>query len=696
MLNKVKRIIALWVIALCWAWTIWAGEGSDLSAFSLTSPDGRLAIGLDARSEGLMWSLKRDGKTLVEPSRLGLRFLASRSASPELGKKMKVVGHRTRSSDSTWETRLYRRGTIRDHYRELVVDLEEIDANAVRVGLGQTELIRVPRKLSVVFRAYDEGVAFRYVLPKQEAFEGVQLLNELTEWRLEGDPELWTTSYANSTGEGEEKPFCKSRVSELDSSRYIGMPVVCEFKTAHVAFCEAALSNWSALYFQASNGVLHATLSKIPPTPAASPDIALIAMMPAESPWRVAIVGDDGLDLLNKNDIILNLNPAPDPSIDFSFVKPGPSTWDWWVESNNSLSTERTIKLVDFAAEMGWPYHTVDGGWYGFSRQANHGPNVPLEPRKEFDLDRIVSHAKVKRVGIWVWIHWMQIRDIGLEETFSRLEKWGIVGVKTDFLNRSDQEIVNWCESVCRAAARHHIMVNFHGSFRPTGIERTWPNCLTREAVLGNEINIFRKAITPEHCATLPFTRYLIGPGDFTPGSFANVFSADFVPQTKKGHRYADETDRCPHWAEEMGTRAHAIAQCIAFDSPLMTLCDWPERYRGQPGVEALRNLPASWKNTTPIAGRCGEYYAVIRESHEGKFYFAAMTVDAREISLKLDFLGEGAWAMRVFADDPAKTPADAKAIRLEERVVTKDEAIAVSLCNEGGAVVILEKIGTR
>ena len=180
------------------------------------------------------------------------------------------------------------------------------------------------------------------------------------------------------------------------------------------------------------------------------------------------------------------MNPPPDPSIDFSFVKSGVSTWDWWVESNNSLSTELTIKLVDFAAEMGWSYHTIDGGWYGFARRPNHGPNVRLEPRKGFDLGRIVAHAKEKGVGIWVWIHWMQIRDVGIEETFSRLEKWGVVGVKTDFLDRQDQEMVNWCERVCRAAARHRIMVNFHGSFKSTGTERTWPNMITREAVRGN------------------------------------------------------------------------------------------------------------------------------------------------------------------------------------------------------------------
>jgi alpha-glucosidase len=417
----------------------------------------------------------------------------------------------------------------------------------------------------------------------------------------------------------------------------------------------------------------------------------VIASTPAASPWRVAIVGNDEVDLLRKNDIIVNLNPPPDPAIDFSFVKPGASTWDWWVESNNSLSTDLALKLVDFASEMGWPYHTIDGGWYGFARRPNHGPNVRLQPRKDFDLARIVAHAREKGVGIWVWIHWMKIDEVGLDETFSRLKKWGVVGVKTDFLDRQDQEMVSWCERVCRAAARHGIMVNFHGSFKSTGVERTWPNMITREAVLGNEMNIFRKSVTPAHCATLPFTRFLLGPADFTPGGFGNVYSKDFVPQIKKGHRYGDETDRCPHWAEEMGTRAHSIAQCIQFDSPLMTLCDWPDRYRNADGIEALRGLPAVWKDTRPIAGRCGEFYAVIRESHDGRFYFAATSVKARNIDLPLDFLGDGEWEMSVFADDPMRTPSDAKAISVGVRSVRKDGKESFSLCDEGGVVAVFK-----
>ena len=668
--------------------------GGAATALSVASPDGRLALGFETDADGMRWTLSRDGKALVQPSRLGVAFAVGSplEKGAERLAEMKVLNVRRASSDTTWTTRLSRRETVRDRYNEMSVELEEAEARAVRVGLGQTSVEKSPRRLTLVFRAYDEGVAFRYVFPEQAAFDGFALTDELTEWRFAPDAQAWTTTYATAR-DPQEEPFAKGPLAAVDPKRFVGMPVLVETQGATLALCEAALFNWAGLYFRADGAAtLRAALAKLPPTPAADPAVAVIATTPAKSPWRVALVGDDEVDLLRKNDLIASLNPPPDPAIDFSFVKPGASTWDWWTESNNALSTALTLKLVDFAAEMGWPYHTVDGGWYGFARRPNHGPNVPLQPRKGFDLARIVSHAKAKGVGVWLWIHWMEIESVGVEETFRRLADWGVVGVKTDFLNGQDQGTVNWCERVCRAAAKRRIMVNFHGSFKSTGGERTWPNMVTREAICGNEWNIFFKKTTPEVCAALPFTRFLLGPADFTPGSFANVFSKDFVPQVKKGHRYGDETDRCPHWAQEMGSRAHAIAQCVQFDSPLLTLCDWPERYRGAAGVEALRGLPAAWRDTRPLEGKCGEYYAVLRESFDGRFYYAATTVARRELALTLDFLGEGEWTMAVYADDPARTPQDANAISCTARTVRRGETVRFALGDEGGAVAVFAR----
>ena len=661
---------------------------AQAETLQVKSPDGTLAVGFSTDAKGMSWTLSRKGKTLIAPSRLGLEFsgfkTGGRPNAPAIG-EMKVVGRETRSADTTWSTALYRRGTVRDRFNELTVTLEEV--------------AEPHRRLGFVFRAYDEGAAFRYVVPEQEGVLGFEILRELTEWRFPGKCKGWFTSYRSDFNSNEE-PFARRDIADIRPEEFVGMPATVEVAGQQVALCEAALSNWAGIYYRTPKGgqpadesVFEAYLTPLPKTEAATPGSAVIREAPAASPWRVMICADTQLGLLKKNDIIVNLNPPPEEGLDFSWVKPGATSWDWWVESNNSLSTELTLKLVDFAAEMGWPYHTIDGGWYGFARRPNHGPNVKLEPRRTFDLEKVVAHAKAKGVGIWVWIHWQEIDDTGIEETFARLEKWGVKGVKTDFLNRQDQWIVCWYERVCRAAAKHHVMVNFHGAHKPTGTERTWPNNLTREGILGNEMNIFNTRITPQHCATLPFTRYLLGPGDFTPGSFANVYSKDFIPQIKKGHRYGDETDRCPHWAEEIGTRAHAIAQCIAFDGYLTTLCDWPERYRKADGIEALRNLPTVWKATNPIAGKCGEYYAVVRETHDGRFYFAAFTVKRQLVDLKLDFLGDGEWKMEVFADDPELTPGDAKAIALASRKVKKNQVTSFEMLDEGGAVAIFTKV---
>ena len=664
----------------------WPFGGNGASGrVTCTSPDGNVTIGFASDEKGMRWSLARNGRSVVEPSRLGLSFSLFKVWKRELG-EMRIVDGCMRRSDTTWTNSIYRRLTIRDCYNELSVTLEEVSEPHRRIGY--------------VFRAYNEGAAFRYVVPKQDGVDGFELLSEHTEWRFPGKCRGWLTSYERESNSN-EKSFKLRELRDVAADEFIGMPATVEVAGQHVALCEAALANWAGFYFAApKNGqppdasVFEARLTPLPASNASTPGAAVIREAPAMSPWRVAICADAQLGLLQNNDIIVNLNPPPEEGLDFSWVKPGVSSWDWWVDSNNSLSTELAMKLVDFAAEMGWQYHTIDGGWYGFARRPNHGPNVKLEPRKSFDLEKVVRRATGKGIGIWVWLHWQEIDDTGVEETFARLEKWGVKGVKTDFIDRQDQWAVCWYEKVARAAAKHRIMVNFHGAHRPTGTERTWPNVLTREGILGNEMMKFSKKVTPEHCLTLPFTRFLIGPGDFTPGSFANVPSARFVPQVKRGHRYGDETDLRPIWAEEIGTRAHSIAQCIAFDSYLTTLCDWPERYRGADGIEALRGLPTVWKNTIPVEGECGKCYSVVRETHDGRFYFAALTVKRRGVSLKLDFLGEGEWRMDAYEDDLLRTPGDSKAIRISTATVTKGDSVSFEMVDEGGVAAIFSRAG--
>lgn len=678
-MKRMLTIVAVGLVAF----------GVIAEELSLKSPNGRIEVRFLVEAGGIRWALSRDGQTIIEPSRLGLVFASGNGRSAreraELFAGLRVISKSVRAHDEIWTTSLYRKRTVRDRCNEMEVELAE-NANPFR-------------SIRMVFRSYDSGVAFRYVVPEQEAFPGgFQLTGELTEWRFPGKVGGRFATF-DSDFNSHEGEYLQRMISEIRPDEYVDMPAVVDVACGKVALCEASLLNWAGMNFRVPKdgqpdeaSVLVADLVPLPKTEAATPNVAVIRTTPAESPWRVILCADDDVGLVNGCDLIPCLNSPPEPGMDFGWVKPGASSWDWWVESNNSISTELELKMVDFAAEMGWPYHTIDGGWYGFARRPNHGPNVALEPRPGFDLRRIVDRGREKGVGIWVWIHWMEIDDIGIEETFARLENWGIKGVKTDFINRQDQWIVCWYEKVLRIAAKHHILVNFHGAHKPTGIERTWPNNLTREAILGNEMNIFNKRITPEHCATLPFTRFLLGPADFTPGSFANVYSKDFVPQVAKGHRYGDPTDRCPHWAEEMGTRAHALALCVAYDSRLQTLCDWPERYRGATGVEVLKALPVAWKDTVALAGECGSHYIVRRESFDGRHYLAGFTVSSRSVRIPLDFLGEGRWTADVFCDHPEKTRQKATALLREIQTVRPEDVLKLEMATEGGFVVVLKK----
>ncbi len=643
-------------------------------AETILSPDGQVAVTVSLE-DGLAWQVQRKGKEVLKPSRLGLAFKGKKSFGAfEVAKKTERV------IDMIWTNRLYKKEVILDNANELTLELREKAAPN--------------RRLDLVFRAYDGAVAFRYGIPAQPGFELFTVTQELTTWRFDEDPLAWLTVYGDFKT-SQEEAFLRRSIRTAGKDQLIGMPAIIELPGQKVALCEADLTDWSGLFFKAAavqpadSTVLEAALAPIPDS---EPD-CVIARAPHLTPWRVMIMGDDELELLANNDVILNLNPPPEGGeAAFDWVKPGATSWDWWTDSNNSLTTDLTLKMVDFAAEMGWPYHTIDGGWYGYARRPNHGPGIEIFPRKDFDLDRILAHAKEKGVGIWVWCYWSALEENGVEKVFSDFERRGIKGVKIDFMDRQDQWMVRWYEKVVRCAAKHKLMINFHGAFKPTGMNRTWPNQITREGIRGNEMNKFTCNVSPTHCATLPFTRFLLGPGDFTPGSFGNRHAAEFVPQGRRGHRYGDETDRRKIWAEEIGTRAHALALCVAFDSPLATLCDWPERYRGAKGIEALRALPTVWKNTLPLAGKIGRYYSVVRETYDGRLYLAVFGVKGASFELPLYFLPDGTeWDATFYTDGP-NAAKDATDLAVTTKVVTKESKVEVVVAPEGGAVVIFTK----
>jgi alpha-glucosidase len=330
------------------------------------------------------------------------------------------------------------------------------------------------------------------------------------------------------------------------------------------------------------------------------------------SPWRVIMLGEKPGDLI-ESQIIWNLNDTCEIE-DPSWIKPGISAWDHWWSGEVKMDTKTIKEYIDLAAEMGSEYMLVDWNWYGppFGDLIG-GPGNPdadiTTVIDAVDMPGILKYANDKNVDILLWLLWEHVEE-QMDEAFPLYEKWGVKGVKIDFMTRDDQWMVNWYHKVVKKAAEHHLTVDFHGAYKPTGWTRTYPNLLTREGVLGNEYSKWSSRVTPDHNVTLPFTRMIAGQMDFTPGAFMNRSMGQF---------------RSGSPAEVMGKRCHQLAMFVVCYSPLTVACDHPNNYKDQPGIEFLKMVPTVWDDTRVLNGEFCEYITIARRN-EDTWYLGSMT----------------------------------------------------------------------
>jgi alpha-glucosidase len=290
----------------------------------------------------------------------------------------------------------------------------------------------------------------------------------------------------------------------------------------------------------------------------------------------------------------------------------------------------------------------------------------------------LVEYAKAKNVRIWVWAHFRDVND-QMDVAFAQFEKWGLAGVKIDFLDRSDQWMVNFYRRAAKTAAEHHLMLDFYGAFKPDGMRRTYPNVLTREGVMGAEYNTWSARVTPRHNVTLAFTRMLAGPMDYTPGGFANVTKENFT------------TVRGPALTV-MGTRTHQTALFVVFESEFQILSDSPAAYEGQKELEFLKAVPASWDETRVLSGVPPEYISIARRSGNEWFVGSITDWDAREFDVPLSFLGSGSYDAEIYSDGPnaATQPTDSV---VEKRRVTAQTVLQLKLAPGGGSAIRLAPV---
>ena len=640
------------------------------------SPNGRIVFQANIKEElephpvgkRLYYSVAVNGKPVILDSGFRIDF----KDAPSLARDLAISGETRRSIDETWETRFGTHSRVRNHANELALSLEETSPPK--------------RRFRFIVRAFDDGVAFRYELPEQPGLRDFKLAAERSEFYFAGNPTVWAANYGGFVSH-QEGEFVKMPLNQIRAGDVIGCPLLVQATGAWVALTEAGLTDWAGMYLTGAPSAPNAVTTLLSPRPD-EPDIAVAGKAPRVSPWRVIMIGQRPGDLIESN-IVANLNP-PSAIKDTSWIQPGVSAWDrWWpggyapdFPGKLGMSTASMKYFVDFAAEMKWRYQLVDWTWYGppfdptkplgaaGNAEADLGKSVP-----ELDIPGLVEYARSKGVGIWLWLEWSNAEK-QMERVFPLYEKWGVVGVKVDFMQRDDQEMVNFYERLVKLAARNHLMVDLHGAYKPTGMERTWPNLLTREGVLGNEYNKWSSRVTPTHTVTLPFTRMLTGPMDFTPGGFRH--------KTPNTFRAVGAEEPGPF---VMGTRAHQLAMNVVYFSPLQVMCDSPYNYRMSPGgLEFLRGIPSSWDDTRVIDGFPGEFVAIARRSGDD-WYFGAMTGDeARKLDLPLRFLGPGNYTAQIYSDAPEVVDYPER-LTMKTMRVTAADRLSVPMAAAGGYV---------
>lgn len=625
----------------------------------VASPDGAIEVRVQAGKE-LTYSVLLDGGRIIAPSRLGLRL----GEALQLGQDVEVLDVSTRKRNDTWKDDFGKSSAVKDNYRELRLRLREVRTSPDS-----------PVDFELLVRAYNDGVALRYVLPKQEALGRFKLTADATQFLFEQDCRAWIgadTSYEN--------PFPEIRLSQM-SGRPKSLPLVVETTNAYVAVAEADVRDWAGMSLvgaqvPGSFGVGAALISPVE------------SETPRTSPWHALIIARKAGDL-TVSTLLRNL-AAPSQIADTSWIQPGICAWDaWWTGTNaywdrykgldSRGNTQSHKDWIDLAAEMGWTYMLIDWYWYD---QDGKDPETAIKALPHIDMPGLMAYAKNKGVKLILWVNSKNIRSIGMDKLFATYAGWGAAGVKIDFFSRNGSQATRrWEEELLACAARHKLVVDFHGTYTPTGLARTWPNFVTQEGVLGEEYVKLGKKFSPSHMISLPFTRGLLGPADVTPGGFVNVREDQFKPNAIP--------------AQVAGTRARQLALSVLMDSPFLCLCDSPANYRGQPGLGFYRGLPTTWDETRALSAEAMEHLVQARRKGNGWWIAAMNNRKPLTISIKLDFLGKGGYVLRSFSDVPESNERPA-AIAETTRKVTAKDTIEIRMETAGGFAAIVQPERTR
>ena len=623
-----KRLITVCALAL-----VSIAAAAAPKVYDLASPDGKFKVAVE-NGEGITYAVSYDGDLLIDRSEINM-VLTDGTIYGGVQKAPKVT---RRTVNETLPAITYKKAQVVDNFNEMTLKYKEF---------------------SVVFRAYDEGVAYRFVSHAKAPF---RVESECAEFNFAQDWNAWipyvkqneetlVTQYFNSF----ENVYKYHPVSEYDQTHLSFTPMMVDApKGRKIVIAEADLMNYPGMFLYNEDGktTLKGRFAPVPKRLEQGGHNELQMLVPEREnyiatldgacsfPWRIITVSENDAQMAD-NDMVWKLSTPADQNADWSWVKPGKVAWDWWndwniygVDFRAGINNDTYKYYIDFASKHGIEYVIMDEGW-AVNLKADLFQVIP-----EIDLQMLVDYAKERNVGIILWAgYWAFDRD--MERVCKHFSEMGVKGFKIDFMDRDDQIMVDFHRRAAEMCAKYNMMVDFHGTYKPTGLHRTYPNVVNYEGVNGLEQ---MKWSTMEECdqvlydVQIPFIRMVAGPADYTQGAMRNA----------NRRNYRDVYSE----AMSQGTRCRQLAEFMVFDAPFSMLCDSPSNYMSEPEcTQFIASIPTVWDETKALDGKVGEYVVMARRSGEDWYVGAMTNWDARDLAIDLSFLPAGNYTIEIYKD---------------------------------------------
>jgi alpha-glucosidase len=659
MKKTITVVLALFLIAPLFS--------QKKQAFKLVSPNEKIEVSI-AVSNNITWTITHEKGTVLSASPMSMTL----DKNMILGKNPILLNSKKESIHTSFETPFYKKKSVQDNYNQLLLNFKN--------------------DFSIEYRAFDDGVAYRFITKKKK---GITVKSE--EVVLNFDQDYPTLMPYVRDLRNPKDPYISSfeslyenkKISEFAKDTLAFLPFLVDFKNQKKAvFLEANLQDYPGMFVtnnktksgfearfpkypvQEMNGGFH-FLNKLISQRA---DYLVTTKGTRNFPWRIVVISENDAALAN-NDMVQRLS-EPSKIKDISWIKPGKVAWDWWndwniynVDFQAGINTETYKYYIDFASKNKVEYIVLDEGWSVETNIMEHNPKV--------DLKTLIAYGKEKNVGIILWCSWMALHE-NIDAIFKNYADLGVKGFKIDFLDRDDAKMVNSVYEIAQKAANHKLLLDFHGMYKPTGIQRTYPNILNYEGVKGLENNKWMpNDDVPTYDCSIPFIRMMAGPMDYTPGAMRNATKSEFKPSNSN--------------PVSQGTRCHQLALYTIFEAPLQMMADSPTAYmKEQESTDFIAKIPTTFDETVALDGEVGKYISIARKKGTAWYLGAITNWNGRDITIDFSFLEKGKTFEADLFTDGLNAEKAAVDYKREKIVVDSSTKMTFHLASGGGLSAII------